>query len=302
MFAGVTTHAMLSILIPTFNFDCTPLVQRLAIQARTLDTPTEIVVADDGSADPAAVRALDRLPADFGVRLVRPPHNLGRAAIRNFLGREARGEWLLFLDSDGLPPNPDFLARYAPRLTEKADVVCGGIVHPDRCPSPAVALRYRYEKAAETRFTVARRNEHPYGAFRSFNFAIRRPLFLAVGFDESFRRYGYEDVLFGQQLARRGARVVHINNPLLNTDLEANTDFLRKTEEALHTLADHCDQLGPHVRLHARLAKLRRAGLTRSLRLAYRTLAPQLRRQLTGSHPSVFLFNVYKLLYLNQLL
>ena len=127
-----------------------------------------------------------------------------------------------------------------------------------------------------------------------------------MGFDESFRRYGrrygYEDVLFGQQLARRGARIVHIDNPLLNTDLEANTDFLRKTEEALRTLADHCDQLGPHVRLHARLAKLRRAGLTRPLCLAYRALAPQLRRQLTGSHPSVFLFNVYKLLYLNQLL
>ncbi len=291
---------MLSILIPTFNYDCTPLVKGLSAMARTAGLDHEIIVGDDASTDPAVGRACDRLAERDGVKCLRPSHNMGRAALRNRLAREARGEWLLFLDSDGMPPDGLFLARYVQALAGRADVVCGGIVHPDHQPSADVSLRYRYEKDAEKHNTAKRRNRRPYASFRSFNFAIRRTVFLGIGFDESFRRYGYEDVLFGIRLAEADAVVLHVDNPLLNCDLESNAAFLRKTEEALCTLAEHEDLIGRHVKVCACLHRLPlwlRRGFLKPL---FGVCAPALRRQLTGKTPSVFAFNLYKLLYLNR--
>lgn len=42
---------MLSILIPTYNFDCSAFVQVLSDQAEALHIPYEIIVCDDGSTD-----------------------------------------------------------------------------------------------------------------------------------------------------------------------------------------------------------------------------------------------------------
>ena len=42
---------MLSILIPTYNFDCSVFVQALSNQAEALHVPYEIIVCDDGSTD-----------------------------------------------------------------------------------------------------------------------------------------------------------------------------------------------------------------------------------------------------------
>lgn len=290
----------LSVLIPTFNYDCTLLVRALDRQAKNLAVGVEILVGDDASTHDEVAKACRSLEDGAVIRCLRPAHNLGRAAIRNLLGREARGEWVLFLDSDGLPPDSHFLARYAETMDGNADVVCGGIVHPHKQPSAAVSLRYHYERHAERSHTAARRNAAPYAAFRSFNFMIRRSIFLATPFDETLRDYGYEDVLFGHRLAEAGARVTHIDNPLLNCDIEDNATFLRKTEEALRTLAAHAPLLGPHVRLSLHLMRLRRLGLGPAVDWCFGKAECALRRHLLGRRPAVWLFNCYKLGYLNH--
>lgn len=298
--ADAAIHPKLSVLVPTFNYDCTALVCALDKQAKALTAGVEILIGDDASTRDEVASACRRLENGVDIRSLRPSHNLGRAGIRNMLGREARGEWLLFLDSDGLPPDNHFLSRYATTMNGKADVVCGGIVHPRQQPSEAVSLRYRYEHHAERSHTVARRNAAPYAAFRSFNFMIRRSTFLATPFDESLRDYGYEDVLFGHQLAESGARVIHIDNPLLNCDIEDNATFLRKTEEALRTLATHAPQLAPHVRLSLQLMRLRQLGLRAVVEWCFDMTKSALRRNLLGRRPAVWLFNFYKLGYLNH--
>ncbi len=291
---------MLSILIPTFNYDCTRLVHELTRQAAAWPGRVEILVGDDASTDAAIAASLDRLPDGATVRLVRMSRNTGRAAIRNALGREARGGWLLFLDSDGLPPDGQFLERYVAAMTDGSDVICGGISHAQLTETPTTSLRYRYERQAERRGGTQKRNAQPYASFRSFNFMIRRATFAATGFDETLRGYGYEDVLFGHLLAEKGARVVHIDNPMLNRDLEDNETFLRKTEEALRTLAAHAATLAPLVRLSRHLARLRRMGAAPLVELGYRLLAPAARRHLAGARPAVCIFTLYKIAYLNH--
>ena len=74
----------ISILIPTYNDRCAPLVETLQQQACTLDINYEIIVADDGSTDAgvlSANRSINQLPC---CRMIECRENRGRAAIRNF--------------------------------------------------------------------------------------------------------------------------------------------------------------------------------------------------------------------------
>ena len=87
----------LSILIPTYNYDCSHLVLQLLEQ---LPEDAEIIVGDDCSAE-----AIQLTTTDERVHIYRPEHNLGRASIRNRLAKEAKGEWLLFIDSVEICPN-----------------------------------------------------------------------------------------------------------------------------------------------------------------------------------------------------
>ncbi|MBR4844858.1 MAG: glycosyltransferase family 2 protein, partial [Bacteroidaceae bacterium] len=265
---------MISILIPTYNYTAYPLASALAQQARSMDTLCEIIIADDASTSDARKRqnrAIASLPHCTYLEL---ENNIGRASIRNLLADKAKGEWLLFLDCDGLPLDNHFLTRYRQAITgsPQADIICGGIIHPQNLPSHDKSLRYFYEKKAEKHHTVAIRNERPYACFRTFNFMIRRSCFQQVRFDESFRHYGYEDVLFGIQLQERGFHILHIDNPLENQDIEPNDVFLKKTEEALRTLAGQVDKLGNSVQLHRFYLRLGKVGLTPLVRITFRIL------------------------------
>ena len=140
---------MLSILIPTYDYDCTALVADLQRQAQQAGVPYEIIVADDASPNEAVKlsnRSINALPH---CRLVELPTNVGRARIRNRLADEARYEWYLFMDSDAEVVADDFVATYLRHLD--ADVVCGGLCHAPVLPSPEVSLRYAYEKRADKR-------------------------------------------------------------------------------------------------------------------------------------------------------
>lgn len=294
----------LSILIPTYNYVCTPLVAILAEQAARITGPEfEIIVGDDGSTSQAVLeanRAINQLPCceywETGV-------NSGRAAIRNRLYERSRGRWLLFLDGDGLPANDDFLSRYLAAVEETpCGVVCGGIVHPEKQPSAAQSLRWRYEREAERRMTVEWRNAHPHQNFRSFNFLIDRKSFSQIMFDEKIRRYGFEDNLFGESLRGKGIAVRHINNPMLNTDIEPNDLYVKKNEEALRTLAEHYESLSTLVRLSITLQRVEKLGLGWLLSLVYTATRPLLLKNLLSATPRVWVLNLYKAGYLRSLL
>lgn len=282
----------LSILIPCFNHVCVPLVSALVRQAKSMPgLAFEVVVLDDGSDDADAVEANRVIEGMQHCRYIRLSTNVGRAAARNRLAHESSYSLLLFLDCKHSLPDDRFLARYLD--CRDADVVNGGIRLGGDANQLRGNLRYRYESAVSKAGDGYRR-------FCTPNFMVRREVMLACPFDESMHRYGYEDVLFGKRLHDLGYRIRHTDNPVLFSAFESNAEFLRKTEEAMLTLREYRHSLEGYSTLLSTCDRLRRYGLARPLAILLRPALPLMRRSLLGSHPRVWIFQLYKLaLYLD---
>lgn len=285
---------LLSILIPTYNYNARALVESLLSLARAEHLDAEVLVGDDASTTQTAW--LDQLSSQESVRVLRAAHNLGRAANRNRLAEAAGGEWLLFVDCDAAVPSSFSLRTYL-AATSSSPVVCGGLLHPSVNPASAATLRYQYERAADLHRAAATRRQQPYAQLSTFSLLVRRDLFLSIRFDEACTEYGYEDTLFGAELHRRGIPICHIDNPLLHLGLEPNEVFIAKTETALRTLRRIAPQLEGHSRLLATVSRLRRLHLAMPVQQFYRLTYKIIRCNLLGSHPSLRLFAFYKLGY-----
>lgn len=288
-------NAMLSILIPTYNYDCTRLVRDLQSQTQSLSLDYEIIVADDASPILGCRernRAINTLPH---CRFVELPENVGRACIRNRLADYARGEWLLFMDCDAEVISDSFISDYLVHLD--ADVVCGGLCHSETLPSSEVSLRYAYERRADKRRAARYRKQKPYEQFTPFNFMIRREVFQSIRFNERIVEYGYEDTLFGIALEYQKARIRHIDNPLRHLGIESNSLFLEKTRAALRNLATMEDAMQGHsslLRLYRLLRGIRLNGyIARWFTSRERTITARL----MGENASLCLFFLYKLGY-----
>ena len=285
---------MLSILIPVKNFDSHLLIKELHAQGEALGIPFEILVAEDGTE--SGLLHLNHI-ADIlpNCRRIVNNCNIGRAGIRNQLASEAQYTNLIFIDCDAVVEKKDFLASYHTAL-EKQEVVCGGLYHAAKQPNEQCSLRYRYEKSADKTRCAAIRSKVPYDKFTSFNFAIKKETFTSILFDTSITKYGYEDVLFGKELERRGVEILHIENRLLHCGLEDNATFLAKTEQSLVTLFEIREKVG-HTPLLNIANKLSRFHLTRLFMKYWHYRRNSYRKNLLGKSPSLLKFNIYKLGY-----
>ncbi len=285
---------MLSVLIPVKNFDCSKLIKELHKQGEAMDCPYEIIIAEDGTESDMLRLNIVADELRNSRRIVKDI-NIGRAAIRNLLAAEAQYNNLVFIDCDAVVEKEDFLKAYAEALKNNK-VVCGGLYHADTPPGKECTLRYRYEKEADRTRDAKTRNKAPYDRFTSFNFAISKDVFNSILFDTSITRYGYEDVLFGKELERRGIEILHIENRLLHSGLEKNDVFLEKTELALTTLSEIKDKIcdTPLLRI---VNKLSRYHLTGLFMRYWKCNRERLRKNLLGKSPSLLKFKIYKLGY-----
>ena len=286
---------MLSILIPTYNYDCTNLVRDLHRQAECAGIDYEIVVADDASPIKECAERVREINTWPNCRLIELEMNLGRARIRNRLADEARFEWLLFMDSDAEVISDSFIVDYLKHTD--ADVVCGGLCHADALPSPEVSLRYAYEKRADKKRAACYREQRPYEQFITFCFMVRASVFQAIRFDDSITEYGHEDTLFGVELERRKVNIRHIDNPMRQGGIETNAEFVEKTRAALRNLV----LMEDNMRNHSLLLKL--YGVLHLIRLDgciarwFSHNEDWLKGQLMESTPQLRLFFLYKLGY-----
>lgn len=287
----------LSILIPVYNDDSTRLAAELSRQAEAItDLSYEIIVADDCSPCHETIvanRAVNTLPH---CRFIERQQNGGSAANRNFLARESRYEWLLYIDCDLDIPVDHFLQRYL-ETADEADVTMGGIAIGGEATQLMGNLRYLYEKQSEPHHTATARRQRPYQSFRSCNFMIRRQVMLDCPFDERFQKSGYEDVLLGKQLKAAHAVIQHVDNPVLMTRYEENADYINKVERSLRTLHSFRSELRGYSRLLTLADGIHLTIVRRLIGCLFRLLKPVVRRQLCSPHPSLRLFNPYRLGY-----
>ncbi len=134
------------------------------------------------------------------------------------------------------------------------------------------------------------------------NFIVHREVLETIPFDERIALYGHEDTLFGYCLMQQGIPIVHIDNPVVNGDVESNSEFLRKTREGVRSLADIYEwkkddpQFLQQVSLLDFYGKVRRLGLDAFAGWMYRLWRPVLEKEfLKGKHVSMKAFAFYKL-------
>lgn len=282
----------LSILIPTYNSDCTELATALYRQAESVGGLSfELLIADDGSTNRCYVEQNRKLGALPHCRFLECPENVGRAAIRNFLASKAQYQWLLFLDSHMSVDAPQFIENY---LQSEGTVVYGGYVVGE---GEASSLRYLYEKACEPQHRAEVRRTRPFQHFHTGNFLVSRDVMLAHPFDERFRLYGYEDVLFGKVLKQAGLNITHLDNPAGFRTFEDNPHFVKKTEEGLHTLHKFQQELRGYSTMLTYIQNIHIGAVKQLLRLWHRVFGRMERRSLCGRHPNLTVFKIYKLGY-----
>lgn len=222
---------MISICIPIYNFNVSALVEELGRQMKGVDVPVELILIDDCSTQFKEENKLVCAP----YRYIQLENNIGRAKIRNLFLDYAQYDHLLFLDCDALIITKDFLANYCKVLANSPSLVCGGRVYPEKRPDSTRLLRWKYGVKKESQPVQVRR-QHPNKSFMTNNFLVTKQLLKDVKFDENISQYGHEDTLFGYELGQRKVEITHIDNPILNGDIETNEVFFHKTKEGVKNL------------------------------------------------------------------
>ncbi len=288
----------LSILIPTYNDICVSLVERLHHQCVCVPhLDFEILVADDGSTSQPSISANQPINDFSHCHYILRPQNVGRAAIRNFLAQSAQYDILLFIDSHMSVIREDFITRYL-QYADTHPIVCGGYTIPKEVPPQPENLRWKYEMKCLHLQTAEEREKNTYANFHTSNFLITKSVMLSHPLDERFRRYGYEDVLYGKHLSLSSIPIFHIDNPLGFCRFEPNERFMTKTEESLETLEEFREELKDHSRMLQMAQRLTSLHLRPLLSRLFHLFHPTMRRHLTGHHPSLLLFNLYRLGYI----
>ncbi|NPD91197.1 glycosyltransferase family 2 protein [Prevotella sp. PMUR] len=256
----------------------------------------EIIVADDGSTNKDAMKANMEINTLPHCRYIIRGYNTGRSCIRNFMAQQAKNDYLLFLDSDLAIPDQSFLKSYIE--SEGNDVVYGGITIGGSHKEYRNNLRFLYERKAEPEHTLEKRIKNKYKDFHTANFLIRRDIMLENLFDERFKNYGYEDVLFGKKLKQNKIKITHIQNPVLFDNFETNESFINKSEEGLRTLFRFSEELNGYTAILSLVGKINKIpALTNIIKLWHRLFGRMERAWLTGNNPNLFIFNLYRLGY-----
>ena len=263
--AWATARPALSVLIPFHRYDPRPLLNALDAEGRTLDGRAEIVVLDDGGGDNALAEAVASRIAELfiPIRFVRLMSNEGRAKGRNRLAAQARAEHLLFLDCDMAPAGPGFLQAWLDLVAaEDPAVAFGGFATPSGPVPKELALHRALALRGECDPARIRRIQPEKYVFTS-NLLVRRDVFAAEAFDETFVGWGWEDVEWGMRVGRRWP-IHHVDNAAIHLGLDTPGRLAAKYEQSVanfaRVAAQHPEIVGAYPSYRVARA-LRRAPL-----------------------------------------
>lgn len=279
---------MLSILIPTYNYNVVPLVKELLKQCLECDIVFEILVYDDGSK--SQVNSINNnINSIQNCTFKELPNNIGRSAIRNLLGKNAAYERLIFLDADVIPLNKTFIKDY---LSINKPISVGGLIPTKKAPNKPKKLRWIYTKKREQKTLC------------SSNFLIQKEILQNYPFDESIKKYGYEDVLFFSNLRRNDIQICFLKNPVVHYSDDDTQIFLNKTEDAMENLSNLAEQkklTKEDSKIYKYYLKIEKLNLVRGVSIIFNAFKKPIVFNLNSNHPSLLLYDIYRIGYFCQL-
>ncbi len=199
------TPMFFSIVIPTYNRlpileKCLRALEHQIIPADSPIAGYEIVVVDDGSTD-RTVEWLQTHQTELPhVRLFQQDHQ-GPSAARNLGVQEAKGDTIIFIDSD-LVVLEGFLQAHATALTEGAKEL-----GTDRLFTyGSVINTCNFDAPTSEPFKIT---DYSRAYFATGNVAIDRKWLEQAGlFDTRFQLYGWEDLELGVRLKQLGLKLI----------------------------------------------------------------------------------------------
>lgn len=290
---------MLSILIPTYNYNVFPLVENLFNQCEKAGIEYEIIVFDDGSQNQFDNEKINSLKnCSFKVL----EENIGLSSIRNLLIKKSEYEWVLILDSDVFPVNDNYISEYIQAIKQNNyKYFSGGIQYKADRPANDKILRWKYGKKREA-LTFEQRKKGK-SNYTNVNILLHKTVFNTVLFDEKVRFYGYEDVIFSTKLLQYFS-IFPVDNPVYHLDESTSEEFLNKSETALQTLhfliQNNLIQTNK-VKIAKIYVFLKKWNLIFFVQLFYRIFKKPIKRNLLSSNPNLFLFDLYRLGYICSL-
>lgn len=288
---------MVSVLIPTYNYDVTKLVKQLHRLLCKLGIDFEIKVFDDGSKSELNKKLLDLNKLEK-VQFKELPENVGLSQNRNLLVQASKFNHLILLDADSQLKNDSFIKNYIKAFKKDPDIIYGGLTHPKKI-KPEQKLRWKYGKNREE-VAVEERMKRPYKFMRSNNLALNKRIFNAISYDSSITKYGHEDTLFAYQASLKNLDVIHIDNPVVHGDIDIYSTFLNKTKSSLENLNYiYKNQLidKDFIPFLFYFSRMKRFGINYLLSFFFKVFNPILTHQLKSRNPSLKIFDLYRLSY-----
>ena len=290
---------MLSILIPTYNYNIEALVLELHAQSTACKIDFEILCYDDGS------KNLEIIEANNSINLLKYTSykvldsNIGRSAIRNLLAKDAKYDLLLFLDADVIPVKNDFISKYLDAVSDSTNIIYGGIRYQEEAPEKNQLLRWIYGKKREA-LPVVKRNKNMYLSFLTLNFIIRKNTFDTVCFNEKIPNLRNEDTLFSYNLKQKQIPIIHLENPVYHLGLEDSETFLKKSIESQDAMNIFLKEDLIDIKYTAitrMIYKLKKIKFNRLISVSHPYTAKLFTANLLSKNPSLFIFDLYKLSY-----
>ena len=294
---------MLSILIPTYNYNVYPLVTELKNQADALDIAYEILVQDDASTSFLQENTEINLLQHCSYTLNH--ENLGRGNNINLLNNRAQFKYVLIMEADAFPEKKTYLQDLVLAINKDTSILFGGVTYPNKKTEKDKLLRWKYGNERES-ISLSDRIKKPYGFVFTWNLLLKREILSKHYFPYNVKEYGYEDVVFIKQLKENKIPIQHIENRLIHFNSETSLTFIEKTEKAITTLR----QLILDKKLELSDTKIGKAykmikfwQLDFLISFFFKKVSKSIIKNLMSSHPSLILLDLYKLGYfclLNQ--
>jgi glycosyltransferase involved in cell wall biosynthesis len=292
---------MLSILVPIYNYNVFPLVSELHKQCIELNIDFEILCQDDAS-NSKLNQENEKVNTLSHCSFVALTQNIAHRANRNSLVEKSKYEFLLFIDGDSNIIYSNYIKKYLDNLNG-FDIVYGGRLHPQKCPSNHQKLRWKYGKFMEDKVAI-QRQKLPYQSLLFNNTLIKKDLFSKVQFDKMITKYGHDDTQLSFQLSLLDCKLKHINNQIEHGDIDTNNDYYSKTKESVQNLISLVNDKkidGQFNRLYRLNLNLKKFHVDSLISKLYLTFEKRIAKNLTGNNPSLFIFNLFKIGYLCSL-